>query len=85
MALYQRERLSFEQGSPTNSPTPSVVIASVLRHEGGTALRARRGPHQRVIMATHYCSSQADEWVSKKQIKPDGRVYRDTAIAEIRA
>ena len=27
-----------------------------------------QGPHQRVIVATHYRSSQADEWVSKKQI-----------------
>ena len=53
--------------------------------EASAALRARRGPHQRVIMATQYCSSQADAWVSKKQIKPDGRVYRDTAIVEIRA
>lgn len=40
------------------------------------ALRARRGPHQRVIMAVHFRVSQADEWVDKRQIKRDGRVYR---------
>ena len=40
------------------------------------ALRARRGPGQRVIMAVHFRVSQADEWVDKKQIKRDGTVFR---------
>jgi glycosyltransferase involved in cell wall biosynthesis len=40
------------------------------------ALRARRGPHQRVIMAVHFRISQADEWADKKQIKRDGTVFR---------
>jgi glycosyltransferase involved in cell wall biosynthesis len=40
------------------------------------ALRARRGPHQRVIMAVHFRVSQADEWADKKQIKRDGPVFR---------
>ena len=40
------------------------------------ALQARRGPHQRVIMAVHFRISQADEWADKKQIKPGGRVFR---------
>jgi glycosyltransferase involved in cell wall biosynthesis len=40
------------------------------------ALRARRGPHQRVIMAVHFRISQADEWVDKKQIKHDGKMFR---------
>jgi glycosyltransferase involved in cell wall biosynthesis len=40
------------------------------------ALRARRGPHQRVIMAVHFRVSQADEWADKKQIKRDGTVFR---------
>jgi glycosyltransferase involved in cell wall biosynthesis len=40
------------------------------------ALRARRGPHQRVIMAIHFRVSQADEWADKHLIKPDGRVFR---------
>lgn len=40
------------------------------------ALRARSGPHQRVIMAIHFRVSQADEWADKKLIKQDGRVFR---------
>ena len=40
------------------------------------ALRARRGPHQRVVMAVHFRVSQADEWVNMDQIKRDGRVFR---------
>jgi glycosyltransferase involved in cell wall biosynthesis len=40
------------------------------------AFRARRGPHQRVVMAVHFRISQADEWADKKQIKRDGIVFR---------
>jgi glycosyltransferase involved in cell wall biosynthesis len=40
------------------------------------ALRARRGPQQRLIMAVHFRVSQADEWADKKQIKRDGTVFR---------
>jgi glycosyltransferase involved in cell wall biosynthesis len=40
------------------------------------ALGARQGPHQRVIMAVHFRISQADEWVDKKEIPRDGRVFR---------
>jgi glycosyltransferase involved in cell wall biosynthesis len=40
------------------------------------ALRARRGSHQRVIMAVHFRVSQADEWVNMDQIRRDGRVFR---------
>ena len=40
------------------------------------ALRARRGPHQRVVMAVHLRISQADEWADKKQIRRDGTVFR---------
>jgi glycosyltransferase involved in cell wall biosynthesis len=40
------------------------------------ALRARRGPHQRVIMAIHFRVSQADEWADKELIKHDGAVFR---------
>lgn len=44
--------------------------------EARAALRARRGTHQRVVMAVHFRFSQADEWADKKQIKRDGRVFR---------
>jgi glycosyltransferase involved in cell wall biosynthesis len=40
------------------------------------ALRARRGPRQRVVMAVHFRVSQADEWVNMGQIRRDGRVFR---------
>ena len=40
------------------------------------ALRARQGPHQRVVMAVHLRISQADEWADKKQIRRDGAVFR---------
>jgi len=40
------------------------------------SLRARRGPHQRVVMVVHFRISQADEWADKKQIRNGGRVFR---------
>ena len=40
------------------------------------ALRARVGPHQRVVMAVHFRTSQADEWVNMQQIRRDGRVFQ---------
>ena len=40
------------------------------------ALRTRRGPHQRVVMAVHFRTSQADEWADKKQIRREGAVFR---------
>lgn len=40
------------------------------------ALRARRGPHQRVVMAVHLRISMADEWADKKQISSGGTVFR---------
>ena len=43
--------------------------------EASAALRARRSPEQRVVMASHYFASQADEWLSKRQIERNGRAY----------
>lgn len=40
------------------------------------ALRARRGPNQRVVLAVHFRISQADEWADKRQIRRDGTVFR---------
>jgi glycosyltransferase involved in cell wall biosynthesis len=40
------------------------------------ALCARRGAHQRVVMAVHFRISQADEWADKKLIRRDGIVFR---------
>ena len=46
------------------------------------ALRARRGPHQRVVMTVHFSVSNADLWVDKKQIKRNGTVFRAIRQAE---
>jgi glycosyltransferase involved in cell wall biosynthesis len=40
------------------------------------ALRARRGPHQRIVMAVHFRTSQADEWAGKGKIRQGGQVFR---------
>ncbi len=40
------------------------------------ALRARRGPNQRVVLAIHFQTSQADEWAHKHEIKRDGFLFR---------
>ncbi|MGH9088888.1 MAG: glycosyltransferase family 4 protein [Acidimicrobiales bacterium] len=47
------------------------------------ALRSRRDPSQRVVLAVHFCGSQADEWVLKGAITRDGRAFR--AIRRIEA
>lgn len=44
--------------------------------EAAMALSARHGPKQRVVMAVHFQTSQADEWVRKEQIVRDGPVFR---------
>lgn len=44
--------------------------------EARAALRARRGPHQRVVIVVHFQTSQADEWTHKNQIQRDGFVFR---------
>jgi glycosyltransferase involved in cell wall biosynthesis len=44
--------------------------------EAHAALLARRGPQQRVIMAVHFQTSQADEWARKRKLKVGGAVYR---------
>jgi glycosyltransferase involved in cell wall biosynthesis len=45
--------------------------------EARAALRARRGPHQRVVMAVHFRGSQADEHAEPgREIKRDGPLFR---------
>jgi glycosyltransferase involved in cell wall biosynthesis len=55
--------------------------------EAAAALRVRRGPHQRVVMAVHFKTSQADEWVNTKTspIKRGGALFRSIRRAERRA
>ncbi len=40
------------------------------------ALSTRRGPHQRVVLAVHFQTSQADEWAHKHKIKRAGLRFR---------
>jgi glycosyltransferase involved in cell wall biosynthesis len=44
--------------------------------EARAALRARRGPHQRVVLAAHFGMSQADRYADSRQIRRDGRAFR---------
>ncbi len=46
------------------------------------ALRARAGPHQRVVLAIHYSISTSEEWVVTEGIKRDGVVFRRIRHAE---
>lgn len=46
------------------------------------ALRARRGPGQRVVLAVHFRISQSDEWADKRQIPWDGVMFRGIRRAE---
>jgi glycosyltransferase involved in cell wall biosynthesis len=52
--------------------------------EARAALRARRGPHQSVVMAVHFRVSQADEWCNSAEgrIKRNGPVFRWIRLAE---
>ena len=59
--------------------SPRSATASSTRRvprKLGAALRARRGPHQRVIMAIHFAISQADRYAESREIKRDDRVFR---------
>ncbi|MGN6578184.1 MAG: glycosyltransferase family 4 protein [Nocardioides sp.] len=40
------------------------------------ALAARSGSHQRVVLAVHFRTSQADEWADKGQVLRDGRLFQ---------
>ena len=44
--------------------------------EARAALLARSGPHQRVVLAIHFQTSQADEWARKGEISERGHMYR---------
>ena len=52
--------------------------------EARAALRVRRGPGQRVVLAVHFKTSQADEWVDTANcpIKRGGFVYRRIRAVE---
>lgn len=56
--------------------TGNCVVYAQDAFAARAALRARRGPHQRVILAVHSRISMADEWADKKRIRLDGIVFR---------
>jgi glycosyltransferase involved in cell wall biosynthesis len=60
----------------------NAVVYTQSPVEARAALLARRGPEQRVVMAVHFQTSQADEWARKKQIAPCGRVYKSIRLLE---
>jgi glycosyltransferase involved in cell wall biosynthesis len=62
-----RRRLAQEEACTVYAQCPVSARA---------ALAARKGPHQRVVLAVHFRISQADEWADKGQIRPGGRVFR---------
>ncbi len=53
---------------------PSSMHRVLLRR--AAAVLARSGRHQRVVLAIHFQTSQADEWARKGEIPERGRVYR---------
>ncbi len=50
--------------------------------EARAALRARLGPHQRVVMAVHFRISRADEYADSEEIRRDGTLFRAIRQAE---
>ena len=57
------------------SGDPSAVVYAQCPVSARAALAARPSRHQRVVMAVHFNTSQADEWVDKGRIRRGGRVY----------
>jgi glycosyltransferase involved in cell wall biosynthesis len=56
--------------------TGDCVVYAQDPFSARAALQARRGPHQRVVLAVHFRISMSDEWADKKQIRRDGIVFR---------
>lgn len=74
--LYRALRQRLADGRPQ-------VVYAQGPLEARAALRARKGPQQRVIMAVHFRSSQADEHAEPgRELKRDGALYRAMRRAE---
>lgn len=54
---------------------PAVIYAQ-CPPSARAAIRARSGPHQKVVMVVHFNVSQADEWVSKGKLVPGTGLYQ---------
>jgi glycosyltransferase involved in cell wall biosynthesis len=53
-----------------------AVIYAQGPEAASASLRARQGPHQRVVLAVHYQYSQTNEWVEKRQLREGSPLYR---------
>jgi len=57
--------------------TGDCVVYAQGPLEARAALRARTGPNQRVVLAVHFRTSQADEYAEPgRELKRDGRIFR---------
>ncbi|HET6666201.1 MAG TPA: glycosyltransferase [Intrasporangium sp.] len=54
----------------------ACVVYAQCPASARAALRARCVPEQRVVLAVHFVSSQADEWALRGYIPPNGRTFR---------
>ena len=61
-----------------------VVIYAQCPVSAKAALDARSSPDQRVVMAVHHATSQADEWTALEMIAEGGRTYRSIRRLECR-
>src|SRR5215469_9129863 len=73
---YWHEAFVYNALRKTLARTGACVVYAQCPLSARAALRARRGPHQKVIMAVHFRTSQADEWVNMEQIRQGGRMFR---------
>lgn len=51
------------------------IIYAQCPPSASATLRAKQSHRQRVVMVVHFNISQADEWVEKSMISPDGKLY----------
>jgi glycosyltransferase involved in cell wall biosynthesis len=73
---YWHEEFVYNALRKALARTGACVVYAQCPLSARAALRARRGRHQKVIMAVHFRTSQADEWVNMEQIRRDGRMFR---------
>jgi len=73
---YWHEAFVYNALRKALARTDACVVYAQCPLSARAALRARRGPHQKVIMAVHFRTSQADEWVNMEQIRQGGRMFR---------
>lgn len=67
-ALRRALRRTLADGRP-------CVVYAQCPDSADAALRARRGPGQRVVLVVHFNVSQADEWADKGRIRRSTRIY----------